>query len=178
MHSSPLRSATLLACLASLGATAVAAAPADGTFASEAASMGLSEIQASRLALEKSDSPAVRQFAQHMIDDHAQANRALFELARLHGFDMPDEAALAEKARKMMLQVPEGASFDAAYARHQVNAHQQAIRLFDQQRQAGTAEESIRMYARDTLPMLRDHLERAQQLQHDLPSDTDGARQP
>ncbi len=178
MNPSLFRPAALALGLAALLSGAAHAAPTDSTFVSEAAAAGVAEIQTSQLALEKSTTPAVKAFAQRMIDDHTQANQALFDLAKDHGFDVPDQAALTSKAEKMMLQVQDGASFDAAYARHQVSAHEQAIKLFEEQSRAPTAEEPIRMYARQTLPTFQHHLEMAHTLQRTLPTDDDGARQP
>ncbi|MHC6225889.1 DUF4142 domain-containing protein [Pseudomonas sp. X10] len=178
MKPSLFRPATLALGLALLISGPAYAAATDGTFVSEAASAGMAEIQTSQLALTKSDTPAVRAFAQRMIDDHTKANLALLDLAQAHGFEVPDNAALTSKARSMALQVQDGASFDSAYARHQVNAHEQAIQLFEEQGRSPNAEESIRLYARDTLPMLKHHLEMARQLQDELPTDDDGARQP
>ncbi|WP_327440708.1 DUF4142 domain-containing protein [Pseudomonas donghuensis] len=57
------------------------------------------------LALEKTQSIQSKAFAQQMIKGHTEADRHLLDLARQPGFSVPDDAALASMARKMMLQV-------------------------------------------------------------------------
>ena len=68
------------------------------------------ELESARLALEKSKSERVRQFAQQMIDDHSQAQIDLQQLAQLKGVKLPQEANLAHKALStaMRLAVPKG----------------------------------------------------------------------
>ncbi|MNC82924.1 hypothetical protein D3C75_1366510 [compost metagenome] len=60
----------------------------------------------------------------------------------------------------------EGASFDAAYANHQVDAHEQAVRLFDEETRSTSDPQDLRTLAKTTLPTLKHHLEMAKQLQN------------
>ncbi|WP_010223816.1 DUF4142 domain-containing protein [Pseudomonas donghuensis] len=140
-------------------------ADSNNAFVSEAIGAGMAEIQTSQLALEKTQSPQVKAFAQQMIKDHTKANQHLLDLAKQHGFSVPDDAALTSKARKMMLQVQDGASFDAAYATHQVDAHEQAVRLFDEESRSTSDPDDLRTFAKSTLATLKHHLEMAKQLQ-------------
>ncbi|CAI8841039.1 putative membrane protein [Pseudomonas donghuensis] len=140
-------------------------ADSNNAFVSEAIGAGMAEIQTSQLALEKTQSPQVKAFAQQMIKDHTKANQHLLDLAKQHGFSVPDDAALTSKARKMMLQVQDGASFDAAYAIHQVDAHEQAVRLFDEESRSTSDPDDLRTFAKSTLATLKHHLEMAKQLQ-------------
>ncbi|MBA1200225.1 DUF4142 domain-containing protein [Pseudomonas capeferrum] len=178
MPALPYKPSLLALILAFMMSGPTQAATSDSTFVNEAATAAIAEIQSSQLALEKSGNPQVKAFAQRMIDDHDKANRELFDLAKDNGFDVPDEATLAAKADRMMLQVQDGASFDAAYVRHQVDAHEHAIRLFEAHEESATATEPLRMYAHQTLPVLKHHLEAAMQLQKALPIDDNGARKP
>ncbi|MNJ46108.1 hypothetical protein D3C77_412310 [compost metagenome] len=66
-----------------------------------------------------------------------------------------------------MLQVQDGASFNAAYASHQVDAHEQAIRLFDEQRQSTSAPADLRNFATNALPALQHHLQEAKKLENE-----------
>jgi len=146
---------------------AVQAQAGDNTFIDEAMSAGMAEIQTSQLALEKSDAADVKAFARLMIKDHTQSNQQLLELAKKHDLPAPNDAALADKARKLMLQVQDGASFNAAYASHQVDAHEQAIRLFDEQRQSTSAPADLRNFATNALPALQHHLQEAKKLENE-----------
>ena len=52
-------------------------APSDDmSFVRKAAVAGMTEVQASKLALEKSTDANVKSFAQHMVDDHTKAGDA------------------------------------------------------------------------------------------------------
>lgn len=158
----PTRVALALCALLSVSAHAAST----NSFVDEAVSAGMAEIQTSQLALEKTESAEVKAFAEQMIKDHTKSNQQLLDLAKQHGFSVPDDAALTSKARKMMLQVQEGPSFDAAYANHQVDAHEQAVRLFDEESRSTSAPEDLRTFATTTLPTLKHHLEMAKQLQN------------
>ncbi|MDD2046791.1 DUF4142 domain-containing protein [Pseudomonas putida] len=158
----PTRLALGLCALLSVAAHAAS----NNSFVDEAVSAGMAEIQTSQLALEKTESAQVKAFAEQMIKDHTKSNQQLLDLARQHGFSVPDDAALTSKARKMMLQVQDGASFDAAYAKHQVEAHEQAVRLFEEESRSTSAPDDLQTFATTTLPTLQHHLEMAKQLQN------------
>src|SRR5690349_3203992 len=96
-------------------------------FVEEASAKGIAEINDSKLALQKSSSAAVKAFAQKMIDDHTAANQELAAIAKRKNLDIADDAELMNKAKAFALKQREGESFDAAYAKGQVAAHEQTI---------------------------------------------------
>ncbi|MNF08689.1 hypothetical protein D3C81_1758680 [compost metagenome] len=61
-------------------------------------------------------------------------------------------------------------SFDAAYANNQVNAHEEAVKLFKDAAENADDPE-IKQFAQATLPVLQQHLEMAQQLAKAHPSE-------
>ena len=85
----------LLVTLAALGLAACAGqgspslATADNNFIMQAAAGGVGEVSLGELAGRKSSNPAVRQFAQHMVEDHTGANRELIALAGRKGVTPP-----------------------------------------------------------------------------------------
>lgn len=58
-------------------------------FVHEAALSGLKEIRLGQIALQRAQDSEVKQFAQHMVQDHAAANQKLTQLARSKGFTIP-----------------------------------------------------------------------------------------
>lgn len=64
---------------------------ADATFVEEAYVAAQSEIRLSQLAVRQSSDPAVKQFAQQLIDDHTKANDALRGVAEGKGFTLPTD---------------------------------------------------------------------------------------
>lgn len=162
MGISGIRLTSLALCLSLTGLTCNAAS---NTFVDEASTAGMAEIETSKLALQKSSSADVKAFANQMLTDHSAANQELAALAGKLEIEVPDDAALSRNAEKMALLVPDGASFDAAYAKHQVDAHEQTIRLFTQQSTSTAAPTELAAYARKTLPTLEHHLDMAKKLQ-------------
>jgi putative membrane protein len=165
---SPLKSFVMAATLAAGALTLPAFADSASDFADEASAKGLAEIQTSKLALQKSNSADVRQFAQKMIDDHTQANRELATVAQNAKVKLSDDAALMDKAKKFVLEQRDGQGFDAAYADNQVAAHEQTIELFEEYLRDGD-NNYLKAFARETLPKLKHHLQAAQELQRNHP---------
>ncbi|WP_313116329.1 DUF4142 domain-containing protein [Ectopseudomonas guguanensis] len=136
-------------------------------FVEEASAKGVAEIETAKLALEKSQNEAVKGFAQMMIDDHRQANRKLADLAKSKDLEVSDDAELLNQAKALILKMRGEASFDKAYMNNQVVAHRETIELF--RRGVNVDDAEIAAFARETLPKLEQHLQRAEQLNGQLP---------
>jgi predicted outer membrane protein len=61
----------------------------DRNFIMKAAESGMEEVEMGQLALKQASSEEVKQFAQHMIDDHSKANSELMQLAQSKGITLP-----------------------------------------------------------------------------------------
>ena len=61
----------------------------DQRFIQEAAEGGKAEVALGNLALQRAASDDVKQFAQHMVDDHSKANQELTELASQKNISLP-----------------------------------------------------------------------------------------
>jgi len=154
----------VLAASITVGAMAVPAfADVSSDFADDASTKGLAEIQTSRLALDKARAADVKVYAQKMIDDHTQANRELAAVASNAKVTLSDDAALLDKAKKLILEQRDGKDFDAAYANNQVSAHEKTIALFQDYLKDGD-NNYLKAFAKETLPKLQHHLEMAKEL--------------
>jgi putative membrane protein len=140
-------------------------------FVEEASAKGIAEIETARIALEKSTSAPVREFAQQMITDHTAANNELRQLAQRKNLDVADDAELMNKAKAFILKQRDGESFDQAYANNQVVAHEKTIELFRDATRSQDAE--IKVFATKTLPKLEQHLQKAKALQRTTGAKTD-----
>lgn len=150
-----------LACALVVAGAAVAASPAN--FVDEASAAGIAEIETSRMAIGKTSSTDIESYAVEMIKDHTDANRDFKEIAQKHDLQVSTDEQILNKAKKLMLQVQEGDSFDAAYAANQVKAHEDAIELFKQQiKDPGSPE--LKAFAEKYLPKLEMHLGMARKL--------------
>jgi len=68
-------------------------------FAQSAGWAGLKEVRLGELAQQKSQDTSVRQFAQSMVQDHAQANQQLLQMAQRKGFTLPNTNAFQSDRR-------------------------------------------------------------------------------
>ncbi len=132
----------------------------DAQFAQAAASSDAFEIQSSQLALQRTRSPAVRRFAQRMIDDHSKSTQQLTDLATAKGITV---APSLDPNQEHMLAVLQGAqrSFDTEYWRDQVTGHQAAVATFQSEISNGY-DPDFKSFAQQTLPIIQDHLSMAQ----------------
>ncbi|MBD8149933.1 DUF4142 domain-containing protein [Pseudomonas fluorescens] len=145
------------------GSMSTAMAATSNDFVENAAQGGITEVEAGKLALEKSGSADVKTFAQHMITDHTKANQELMALAKKLDIEVPDDAALTDKAKKAILEMRDE-SFDKAYANNQVAAHEKTFELFKKEASSSDNAE-LKAFATKTLPTLEAHLEKAKALQ-------------
>ncbi len=141
---------------------AMAAAGRD--FVMTAASNDTFEVEAGKMALEKTQNPAVRTFAERMVDDHSETNEQLRAIARGAGITVMMSMNAENSADLERLRVLSGREFDREYAAQVgVAAHQQAVASFEQtSRSASDAQ--LKSFAEQTLPHLRGHLQQAQAL--------------
>ncbi|MEB0040844.1 MULTISPECIES: DUF4142 domain-containing protein [unclassified Pseudomonas] len=161
LHTHSLRVTGLALLLSMATVSAYAASPA--SFVDNASAKGMAEIQTSQLAMDKSQSDDIKSFAQMMITDHTDANQKLAAIATGLNLKTASDAEMMDKAKKMILQYRDG-SFDKAYAANQVKAHQQTIKLFQDEIKTSQTPE-LTAFAKETLPKLQDHLMMAKQLQ-------------
>jgi len=145
------------------GSISAAVAATSNDFVDDAAQGGITEVEAGKLALEKSAAADVKAFAQHMITDHTKANQELTALAQKLDIKVPDEATLTDKAKKMILEIRDE-SFDKAYANNQVDAHEKTVELFKKEA-ASSDNAELKAFAEKTLPTLEAHLKMAKELQ-------------
>ncbi len=145
------------------GSISTAMAATSNSFVDDAAQGGITEVEAGKLALEKSSSADVKTFAQHMVTDHTKANQELTALAKKLDIEVPDDAALTDKAKKAILEMRDE-SFDKAYANNQVAAHEKTVELF-QKEAASSDNAELKAFAAKTLPTLEAHLKMAKELQ-------------
>jgi putative membrane protein len=132
----------------------------DREFLQKAAAGGAAEVALATLAQQKGQ--AVKELARMIEQDHTTANAELKTIASsknvaVEAKPMPEHQQLQKK-----LEGLDGAAFDKAYAQAMVKEHAKDIRLFE--RAAKSADAEIKAFAEKTLPTLREHHKRAQQL--------------
>lgn len=148
------------------GATTAATTDVDA-FAQGAAQNSLTEVLMSAMALQKTGDKRVEEHAWTMLDHHGRAMGDLAEVLSQEAAPLPSEPSAEQAAMLEQMRGLEGAQFDEAYLAHQLEAHEQAIALFEQGE--GVSDEQVARYARNTRPILEAHLEIAHLRQAQAP---------
>lgn len=127
-------------------------------FLQKATVSNMFEITSSELALERTQNADIRQFAQHMINDHKKATqdmKAAIADAGLTDTALPE--TLDSKHQVVFNGLQElSDSFDSQYINAQVMAHNEAVTLFSTYIEEGD-NPAIREFAARTLPTLQMH---------------------
>lgn len=136
----------------------------------QVASSNLFEIESSRLALTRSQSNAIKQFADRMVGEHTRAaNRTRQVLAEM-GASPP--ATMLEPAHQQKLDALKAVAnqdFDRAYVEVQYTEHVEAITLVREYARTGDSER-LKALAAEALPMLQGHLDEMTRLRDGKPT--------
>lgn len=157
----------LLAALAIVTTLALVScgAPSTPNFVKKAAMGDLYEVEAGKIASEKGQSEAVKEFGRNMVEAHSKTSEELKGIVQSENLKVKLPAKLDHTHQKMIddLDAANGADFDKIYAKQQVRAHAKAVELFD-----GYAEEgnnaALKQFAANTLPTVKRHREEAEKL--------------
>lgn len=128
-------------------------------FVAAAVPSNLFEIQSSELALQRTSTAPVQQFAQKMIADHTAAGERLQAVLAEGGAVAAPPMALDPPHQAMLTQLTNATAetFDTAYVNLQLQAHEEAVSLFSAYATSGD-DPALRAFAAETLPVLQHHL--------------------
>ncbi len=129
----------------------------------------LAEIDVGKLAQEKGQSQAVKQFANMLVKDHSEANVKAQEAAGQLKVEPPTGSSIMQKATYTKLKLLSGATFDSSFAKSMVSDHESDIKDYHKEAQKSDA---AGKYAKASLPTLQKHLKEAQKLQKELETKT------
>lgn len=123
------------------------------------------EIESSKIALQKSQSSAVKSFAQMLIRHHQKTTAATIAAAKKAGMNPPPPAPDAGITASLSeLQAAPAESFDQVYLAQQIPAHQAALDLH-QSYAAGGDQAALRTSAKAAVPIVQQHIKAATKLQ-------------
>jgi putative membrane protein len=149
----------------------------DMEFATKAAQGGLKEVRLGELAQQQAERDEVRQFGQRMVEDHGQANDQLMQIAQDKGIELPQELSQEDQQLYDELQQKSGAEFDQAYMDEMVRDHEEDVEEFRQYVEAGQ-DPDLTGFAEQTLPVLEEHLQLAQQTHEQVTAAAGQGEQP
>ena len=148
---------------------------AQDAFMSKAMEMNQAEINLSKMAQNKAESPMVKDYADMMVEDHT---KALDQLRNAVGGSQ-SQPSLSKEHQQMSEKLSRlsGSAFDKAYMDAMVRDHQQAVQTFQKEENAGggttrqkpgTNNQSNADIARDMLPTLQRHLNQAEEIDKNI----------
>lgn len=148
------------------GVVGAAAAPVggmtDATFVTNAAIGGMYEVQAGRIAVERSRSPRVKTLGQMMVTDHTKAGDELKAIAAGANLTLP--TALDQRHQGMIdnLRGATDQDFDRVYLQQQEAAHNETATLLETYGRMG-GHEGLKGWTAKTLPVIKHHQEMVDQ---------------
>jgi putative membrane protein len=145
--------------------TAAPIAPSAQDFANKMAASDEFEIEMSKLALTNAQSPAVKDFAQKMIDAHTQSTERLKKAAGSVAPTIIPDTTLAPDQLKSLdqLRAKKGADFDQQYVIIQRDAHQRTLAALKDYSNKGD-QPPLNAFANEVIPVVSGHLAMARNL--------------
>ena len=131
------------------------------------------DIAYARIALAKSETPAVRRFAETMIRDHEAVNGQVAELAKRLQVTAKDNAMSQSllkgaEAQKAKLQALRGAAFDRAYLENELAYHQTVNGVVAEQFIPNIANAEVKRAFETALVIFRGHEQHVEKLVDDM----------
>jgi putative membrane protein len=139
------------------------------------AQANMSEIEAAKLAQQKSSSEDVKSFAQKMIDDHTKAGEQLQQLAQSKGVTLPTEPDSKHQAELKKLGALSGDKFDKMYtAQGGVTDHRKTHALLSHI-QKSAKDNDLKTLASNLAPTVDEHWQMAKNMKSGKASSATGA---
>jgi len=153
-----------LALMAANASYAQSLGKGDQQILNDLAQANLAEVAAGQLALQKTQTAEVRQFAQQMVDDHTKGLQAVQDVAKAKNVTLPTEPDAKHKKMADHLNTLSGAAFDKAYlAEAGVKDHKAAhAKVMSAQKKA--SDPDVKALAAKLQPTIDQHLQNVQGL--------------
>jgi putative membrane protein len=142
------------------------ASPMDKMFVAKAMQGGMAEVQLGQLTLQKSSDDQVKQFAQHMIDDHTRMIDQMKPVAQQLGVSVPNKISKKDNKTIAKLEGLSGSAYDHAYILDMVKDHKQDLSDFQTEASSGqdqTAKDAANQGSR----VISQHLQMIEQIAKD-----------
>ena len=142
--------------------SSTATATADAHFMDEVTRGGLTEIEAAKIAQDKTKRDDVKAFAKTMEADHTDVNKNLKTLADRMAMKLPTNVG-DHQAFIDGLKLKTDSDFDRTYIAATVDSHRKCVAMFELF-WGSTQNADLKAFAANTLPGLRTHLKNAETL--------------
>jgi putative membrane protein len=133
------------------------------SFLQRAAEGQQAEIALGQLASERAGDRQVKQFGVQMIRDHRKASAEVRQLASKEGVILPTQLTGKHKDKQEQFAQLSGSEFDRAYMEYMLRDHRKDVKDFERNVKA-IKDPQVQQWAEGTLPLLKQHLQQAQQI--------------
>lgn len=142
-----------------------------GAFVSNAVQGNMYELEAAKIAEQKSKNATVKDFAKKMVKDHTALGSEMKPLIAKAGQTPPTELDQRRKGFLDNLKAADAASFDKTYADQQVAAHEETLDLMKGYGADGS-DAGLKAAAAKTAPKVQEHLDMAKKMQAEVSGKT------
>jgi len=134
-------------------------------FVTGAAISDMYEVEAGKIAAQRSANPDVKAFAEKMVSAHTETTAKLKSILGSMKHQPAAPAHLDDRRQGLIdnLRGASAADFDARYMGQQVDAHKEALILMKGYAKSGDNKD-VKAFAADTAPVVQDHLNMAQKI--------------
>ncbi|MBS0000367.1 MAG: DUF4142 domain-containing protein [Cyclobacteriaceae bacterium] len=145
-------------------------------FIRDVAKGGMLEVKLGELALEKEDvSQEVRDLGHMIVQNHANANQQLKDIAGNIQAEFPDELDQEQQQKVEKFQEMSGEEFGQEYVDLMIEDHKEDISKFEQAK-SKVENNELQSWIDTTLPVLKQHLQLAQNIQEHINNEDSGIR--
>lgn len=132
-------------------------------FMTQAAASDMFEIETGNMAVSKGALASTQTFGAELVSDHTNSSNELKALAAKMNVTLPTTLPADKQALRTELAALNAMPFDRRFASVQVDAHRQAVALYEDA-EGDIENAEVRAFIQKTLPVLREHLQHA--IQH------------
>jgi putative membrane protein len=165
-----------LALVCAVGSSSLyAQAPSDAQIVQIVQTANQIDIRQAKLALQKSNDPQVKEFANQMISDHTSLEKSVADLAKKLNVT-PQESDTSKQLNQQAsdetkkLKSLSGKAFDQEYISHEIAFHQAVIDAAIKTLIPNAQNSQLKSALEGAAPVLQGHLQHARQLQQSLGS--------
>jgi putative membrane protein len=132
----------------------------DADFVAEAVASNYAEIELAQLAAEKSNDTEIKQVAQFLENQHTKVLAELKDVAGKRVISIPSNADDAAKRKiEDLTKEDDVKDFNKQWCKEMIDKHEASIEKFET-RMKETEDEELKTWISQTLPHLREHLDR------------------
>jgi putative membrane protein len=136
----------------------------DSSMLGDLAQATRSEVEAAKLALEKSQNANVKKYAQDVMEEHTKALTDVEQLGVVKNVKLPQGVGVVNKAKETALKALSGNTFDSQYLKRVgVGGHETTVELL-QKIQKTAKDPELKLLADKLLPAMQRNLDTANQL--------------